>query len=221
MTALTTDRGRLSAPPRGGSPVAYLARTYVGWMLATVALTVVVIVAVELVLVLTGEPILREDLALMAGSILGWSQAILLGTAYGLRTPAVLAAGARRRDHLAALGVVSAPVLVLDALLIAAVLVVAGLAPTASDIGVAVLLVAAFHVAGVLVSAAYLHLGGLLGTLALPLTLPVVPVYLLSVDMGPRPGFAVCLALSLAWLVAASIAAVLLGRSAPAPRRLL
>ena len=57
--------------------------------------------------------------------------------------------------------------------------------------------------------------------LALPLTLPVVPVYLLSVDMGPRPGFAVCLALSLAWLVAASIAAVLLGRSAPAPRRLL
>ena len=216
MTALTTDRGRLSAPPRGGSPVAYLARTYVGWMLATVALTVVVIAAVELVLVLTGEPILREDLALMAGSILGWSQAILLGTAYGLRTPAVLAAGARRRDHLAALGVVSAPVLVLEA-----GHVVAGLAPTASDIGVAVLLVAAFHVAGVLVSAAYLHLGGLLGTLALPLTLPVVPVYLLSVDMGPRPGFAVCLALSLAWLVAASIAAVLLGRSAPAPRRLL
>ena len=85
---------------------------------------------------------------------------------------------------------------------------------------ISVLLIAAFHVSGVLVVATYHHLGGALGTLALPLTAPVVPVYLLSVDQGPRPDLTVGLMLSLLWLAAALVAAWLLGRTAPAPRRL-
>lgn len=222
MTAVASTAPALRAPaaPRG-PVVGYLVRSYVGWMLGTVLLSAGIGAGVALGLRLAGEQIARHDTMLMIGSVMGWSQGILIAIMVGLRTPALLTAGARRRDHLAALGAVSVVGLACDALVIAGFLVVEGFGLDPESLGIAVLLIAAFHVSGVLVPAAYLHLGGLLGTLVLPLTAPVLPVYLLSVDMGPRPGLAVGLALSLGWLVAAALGAWLLGRSVPASPRLV
>lgn len=223
MTALAHGPAYVAlAPAPSRLPViTHLTRGYAAWMAGTVLIAAGIAAGFLLLFTLLGEPVRQSDLAVMIGSVLGWMQAILLATVYAMRTPAVLTAGALRRDHLAAIGIASAVGLALDAALIAAYLTLEGFTSIGDDVGIAVLLIAAFHVAGVLVPTVYLLVGGLLGTLALPLTLPVAPVYLLSVDVGPRPNLDVALMFSLGWLAIALVAAVVLARSAPAMRRLV